>query len=303
MTRLLASSNRAPLALPGALLITACALALTATPAQAEQVHQLLKSFSLPESASPHEPAVNQSTGEVYVSDEGGAVYAFEASGAPDPTRPVLTEADGTTPFHFQLSYGVAVDNSGGPDHGDIYVADLYGGTVTQFGPSGARTAQPQITVANIPPAGTNQSDGLPVVRNNHSFSPSGVAVASNGDVYVADQSNNVIDLFEPDGTFVSQLAAGRTTGPQAIALGPSGNIYAAQEYGGPNGLVEFNTSGACLSLCAPVDSAAWLGVAVDHEGNVYADEYSNRIVEFGPSSSVPIQTFGEGILAFRAHD
>ena len=115
MTRLLASSNRAPLALPGALLITACALALTATPAQAEQVHQLLKSFSLPESASPHEPAVNQSTGEVYVSDEGGAVYAFEASGAPDPTRPVLTEADGTTPFHFQLSYGVAVDNSGGP--------------------------------------------------------------------------------------------------------------------------------------------------------------------------------------------
>ena len=41
--------------------------------------------------------AINQTTQEVYVADQNGhTVYAFEASGAEDPTHPKLTKEDGS---------------------------------------------------------------------------------------------------------------------------------------------------------------------------------------------------------------
>ena len=123
---------------------------------------------------------------------------------------------------------------------------------------------------------------------NNRGLNPTGVAVASDGDVYVADQSNNVVDVFEPNGTFVYQLAAGHISGPNAIALNASGDLYVAQN---GSGLVEFEPSGACVNSCASIDPPANLGVAVDTEGNVYAGEGST-IGEFS-SSAEPIYSIG----------
>ena len=266
----------------------------TATPSQAAHIHRLVQSFTLAGSASPLEPAIDQSTGEVYVSAfSAGIVDAFEASGAPDPTHPELTEVDGSTPYPFATPYGVAVDNTVGPDHGDIYVADYSGGTVSQFDPSGVRTKLAPLTAADVAPAGTKQSAGLPPVLNNGALQPTGVAVASNGDIYVADQSNNVVDLFEANGTFVSQLAAGQISGPNVIALDASDNIYVAQN---GSGLVEFEPSGVCVNSCTPIDPAANLGVAIGPEGNVYGDQ-GGTITEFNASAE-PSENFGEGILS-----
>ena len=75
---------------------------LSAAPASAFYTRHLVDTFPLPESASPFGVAINQSTGEVYASSErSGVVDAFEASGAPDPIHPKLTEANGTTPYPF----------------------------------------------------------------------------------------------------------------------------------------------------------------------------------------------------------
>ena len=268
-------------------LLALGALALTAAPAIATKIHVFSTSFTLPESAAPLEPAINQSTGEVYVSSfNSGAVFAFEESGAAAAPAE-LTKADGTTPYPFTHPYGLAVDNSTGPNKGDIYVADYNAGNVTQFNPSGSRTAQPPITALDVPKEGTPQTGGLPPVLNNRGLNPTGVAVATNGDVYVAEQSNNVVDVFEPNGTFVSQLAAGHISGPNAIALNESGDLYVAQN---GSGLVEFEPSGACVNSCASIDPAANLGVAVDTEGNVFAGEGAT-IREFS-SSAEPIYSF-----------
>ena len=287
-----ASCRRAPFVL--APMLALATLCLTAAPAQASQIHIFSKSFTLPGSAGPIEPAINQSTEEVYVSSSS-AVYAFEASGTPDPTHPMLTETDGTTPYPFVGLWGIAVDNTAGSNHGDIYVDDQAAQTVLQFNPSGVRTGQAPISDASIPPEGTPQSGGLQSIKNNGLFIPNGVAVGPEGDIFVTDQTNGaygVVDRFQANGTFVSQLGAeGNLYVPNAIAFGPSGNLYAASY--GP-GLVEFEPSGSCYKSCAAIDPTANLnlGVATDPEGNLYA-EGSTHITELN-SSTEPFQRFGE---------
>ena len=128
---------------------------------------------------------------------------------------------------------------------------------------------------------------------NNQHLNPTGLAVAANGNLYVADQSNNAVDVFEPNGTFVSQFAAGDISGPNAIALDDSGHLYVAQN---GSGLVEFEPSGACVNSCTSLDPSANLGVTTDPEGHVYADEGS-AITELN-SAGEQIDRFGVGTLA-----
>ena len=118
---------------------------LTAAPASASYCHLFVKSFTPAGGFGfPLGVAINQSTEEVYVTDYyNGTVYAFEASGAPDPTHPQLLKAPPATgPFPMSNPYGIAVDNSAGPNAGDIYVAQAGGGEVDQFSPGGVRTSQ-----------------------------------------------------------------------------------------------------------------------------------------------------------------
>ncbi len=263
----------------------------SAATADATQIHRFSKSFTLAGgAASPLELAINQKTGEIYASSYGAnAVYAFEADGSKDPTHPMLTEADGSTPYPFSNPYGVGVDNSSGPNQGDIYVAENGAKSVTQFGPSGSRTAQAPITVADVPANGATQSSlDLPPVVNNGNFDPTGVAVASNGDVYVSDLTNAAIDIFEPSGVFVAQIGTGHLAESLfSLAIDSHGNIYAAEN---GYGVLEFDSSGACVNACTPIGNSA-LGVATDAEGNVYVDEVS-AVDEFS-SSGMRVNSFG----------
>ena len=128
-------------------------LTLSAPPTQADQnIHRFVKFFTPPVGfKNPLGVALNQSTEEVYIADySAGTVFAFNASGEPD-AHPKLTKADGTTPFPFSNPYGVAVDNSGGSDQGDIYVASYTAGAINQFDPTGARTTTPALSSKTSP--------------------------------------------------------------------------------------------------------------------------------------------------------
>lgn len=256
-----------------ALFVISAASALGVTPAQAEQYL-----FSTSFGPSALGLAVNQSTGDVYAANAGaGTVEAFEPSGTPNATTPQLLNAAGTEPFAFSFPFGVAVDNaSTSVAKGDVYVANYGAGAVDQFNLAGDATAV-EITEASIPLAD----------QGNGTFSPTGVAVGSTGDVYVGDNSNSVIDEFSSTGTFVAQFGAGSLANIQLLATGSGNDVYVGAE----QGIVEFTSTGACVNSCTPVVASAHTGIALDSTGDLFAGEES-LVSEYGPSGTL-LQQFG----------
>src|SRR5256885_1884074 len=101
---------------------------------------------------------------------------------------------DGTgSAARFNGPYGVAVDRAG-----NVYVADAMKSTIREITPAGVVT-----TLAGT--AGQyGSADGTGSAARF--FQPSGVAVDSGGNVYVADSENHTIRKITPDGA-VTTLA------------------------------------------------------------------------------------------------
>src|SRR5580765_3863301 len=131
---------------------------------------------------------------------------------------------------------GLAADSVG-----NLYVADSENNTIRKVTPGGAVT-----TVAGlVGSSGTNDGTGS-VVRFNY---PSGLALDSAGNVYVADSGNHTIRKMTPDG-LVTTLAgnpsmldqggaplgghadgegiAARFNHPNGVAVDSAGNLYVA---------------------------------------------------------------------------
>jgi hypothetical protein len=248
-----------------------------ATSAFASPTRRFENSFGGGSFANPIGVAINQSTHHIYVANTSHQqVENFEPSGSLDPTKPQLTGPALPAPW------GVAVDNSGGAKQGYIYVSVLSSaGFVQQYDPAGSATSV-QINEASIPPA----------FQGNGSFAPTGVAVDSSGNVYAADNSNNVIDKFSPSGTFVAQLGSGSLSGLELIAVDASGNIYVATY---PAGLFELSPTGVCLNACAPIDPSGTQGVAIDPTSGDILSSNSYEIREYNPAHALVTSFSGFG--------
>ncbi len=156
-------------------------------------------------------------------------------------------------------------------------------------------------TLAGIGPAG-NGATGIA------SFNfPADVAIDAIGNVYVADQNNNVIRKISPSlvvSTFAGNTQSGSTNGtgkaarfnqPTGIAVDAAGNVYVADF--GNNKIRKITKSGVVTTLAGngsrgSDDGSGGLvtfnqpsGVAVDTAGNVYvADFGGNKIRKITPS-------------------
>ena len=135
---------------------------------------------------------------------------------------------------------------------------------------------------------------------------PKSVAVDANGNVYIADAGNNVIEKVTPDGnlsviagggTLTPSTVAGPATSvalnsPSGVAVDAAGNVYIADT---GNNFVEIVTPDGNLKVIAggggtlpsttsgPATSALLngpRGVAVDTAGNVYIADTGNNFVE-----------------------
>lgn len=141
---------------------------------------------------------------------------------------------------------------------------------------------------------------------------PTGIAVASTGEVYVADTGNDRIQVFDHNGTHLRGVgstggARGQFRRPMDLDLDEAGRVYVA-ELGGDRVQV-FTAQGEWLreirgedAGAGPFDGAA--GVWVSPEGDLFvADFYNDRIVHLGSDGALR-GTIGEsgGVLAGRLH-
>ena len=203
--------------------------------------------------------------------------------------------ADGALAQFFNPT-GVAVDAAG-----NIYVADFNNHRIRKITAAGIVT-----TLAGSASGYTDATGTLARFDN-----PTGVAVDLAGNVYVADQDNNVIRKITATG-IVTTLAGDGILGylddatgtnarfnlPAGVALDAAGNVYVADQNNNrirkisPAGAVTtFAGDGTPGHLDATGTAAKFFsptGVAVDAAGNVYvADLNNNRIRKITPAGVV----------------
>ena len=119
---------------------------------------------------------------------------------------------------------------------------------------------------------------------------PWDIAVAPDGNVYVADALNHRIQKFTSDGVFVSKWGTsgtgnGQFNQPWGIGVAPDGSVYVADT--GNNRIQKFTSNGVFVSKwgASGTDDGEFntpYGVGMASDGSVYvADNYNYRIQKF----------------------
>ena len=184
----------------------------------------------------PQGIAANAAGSLVYVADtashtirkvtSGGAVTTLAGAGGTNG----ISDGSGRNGL-FNYPQGVAVDISG-----NLYVADTWNHTIRKVSPAGAVT-----TLAGFPGSyGDLDSGGLGQGTNIARFyCPSGVAVDTSGNVYVADTRNHSVRMVTPAGVVTTIAGMSGTWGsadgtnggarfylPESISVDAAGNLY-----------------------------------------------------------------------------
>ena len=125
------------------------------------------------------------------------------------------------------------------------------------------------------------------VALGKKASAPTGVALAEDGRVFVADGSGKVV-VFGPDGAWKAdwgaEKGAGKLKGPGALALGPKGDLYVADTDG--NRVVVFSPEGKFRWAFGargdlPGNLSAPGGVAVAADGSVAVADAGNKRAQF----------------------
>ncbi|MBV8729572.1 MAG: hypothetical protein JO336_07165, partial [Acidobacteriia bacterium] len=218
---------------------------------------------------------------------------------------------------------GLAIDASG-----DIFIADTGNNAVREVTPNGNIT-----TVAGNGTPGNSGDAGPATQAQLHG--PSGVAVDSSGDVYIADSGNNTIRIATSDGninTFagdgyanfypaanqVETPTRGELHNPQDVGTGPNGGIYIVDT---GNSYIRLVVNGA-ISAIAGSGAVGFAGdggaanavtttggggvglydpeaIAFDSAGNYYLADAGNSRIRKIDTKSI-IHTFaGSGAIGF----
>jgi streptogramin lyase len=158
--------------------------------------------------------------------------------------------ADGTnTAARFYWPTGVAVDTND-----NLFVADQKNNTIRKMTPSGTNWIV--TTIAGQGPTAYGSADGTNTAAQFHY--PTGVAVDTNDNVYVADNENFTIRKLTPIGTNWVTSTIGGSVPKGGPASGDS------------------NGSGASASFYYP------FGIAVDAKGSVFVADQDNNTIRIG---------------------
>lgn len=205
------------------------------------------------------------------------------------------TDATGTAAL-FNQPYGVAVDSSG-----NLYVTEYANDTIRKITSAGVVTTF----------AGTAATPGFQNGTGTAALfsQPTGIAVDSSGNVYVADTGNNAIRKITSAGvssTLAGGFAAGYQDGtgtgalfrsPRGVAVDSSGNVYVADSQNScirkitPAGVVTTiaGLAGNFATQTGTGPAALFdipTGVAVDSNGKVYVSNTLGYTIEVGTAAT-----------------
>jgi hypothetical protein len=288
--------------------------------AQAEVTHSFQFSFggtSTPAGAfdSVGAIAVDEASGNIWVDDpNSSAVYEFDSSGNYAGVEIDASSVPGEA-WEVENYSGIAVDNSGRGDEGDVYVSNERSGVIDKFDSNGKFISE--LKASDTP---------------DPSFHPMGLAVDGSGDLYVGDGNEKTVDEFNEAGVFVSKLSSLAITAPARIAVDSHGDVYVTNYYQdvvkvepgggatvieiglpagvaverssgdvyvgeGSNGeppanpVLEYDASGSLLGVFGGAQKSTPAGVAIDEKtgGGIYVSDYAGRAVDvYGPAVVVP---------------
>jgi len=245
--------------------------------------------------------------GNVYVADTSNFVIrklrpagANWVSSTIAGTAPLSGSTDGTNgAVRFNKPYGLAVDSKT-----NIYVADSNNDTIRQLTLAGTNWVSSTIAGLALSPGSADGTDNAIRFKT-----PYGVAVDTNGNVYVADSGNDTIRLLTPSGSdWISSTIAGQAltpgtndgtdnaalfSGPYGVAVDTNGNVYVADT--GNNTIRMLTPSGSDWISSTIAGTAGTIGsadgtngaisfkspqgIAVDAAGNVYVGDTGNDTI------------------------
>jgi len=234
---------------------------------------------------------VVDAAGNVYVADSGnqlirkitpkGVVTTFAGNGLPG-------DSNGTINATFNFPNDLVFDNAG-----NFYVSDYSSDEIRKVTPGGTVS-----TLAGSPLLGSTNGPGA----SAQFYNPGGLAIDASGNIYVADESNNLIRKISPAdivstfagsgsrGTANGQGAAASFNYPTALTFDQAGNLYISDTFNSvirkidPTGVVTTFTGmmGTYGFSNGDRSSAVFndpYGVVVDNLGNLYISDEGNFVI------------------------
>jgi sugar lactone lactonase YvrE len=199
----------------------------------------------------------------------------------------------GTGNGKFMEASGIAIDSIG-----NVYVTDKQSNFVQKFTDTGTFVSK---------------WGGFGIVALNDAGSgkgkfqyPDGVAVDSDGNIYVADELNGLIQKFDSKGDFLMNWKAseiwdgtnppmdsesgytkGDVLGPSGVAVDSSNNVYVciSEEYVGNKRIEKFTSDGSLITQWGGTGNgngkfSSLKGIAVDSTGNIYVADRGNKLIQ-----------------------
>ncbi len=222
--------------------------------------------------------AIQPGTGDIFVANrESDQVQVFSPTG----TSILIFGSNGAATGQFHLPQGIAF----GPD-GTLYVDDSGNDRVERFSMAPGNTAATWL--ATYGQKGTGATSPAGDLNN-----PTGISVASDGTVWVADTRNNRIQSLSTSGVWtaiatpVGSGAQQSFRAPWGVTVAPDGSIWVADT--GNHRIVSVDTSGnlifsanaASMGIPAAADDSVIYPFAIAFNGTtVYlSDIWNNRVL------------------------